>query len=206
MTDDIRWFASQVRSHRETLRSAKSPGDILARVATRVEPPPNLKDQILSWLPSRGYTPDDERFETFQEDFEARGNVAISSRGVWGRVNGSHMWFEVAAGYGAQRWLMPRLISVISSGQGGGAITKHRLKAVQPRQMFVVAFFIGVGALLIFFGMVIFLGNSLTIGRLAMTVVGVLAIVGILYFIRIAVPLARHMSQYLEAVIEDLAS
>lgn len=199
------WFFSHLRDEQKTLHSAISPKDLLTKVALRVSPRPPWQDNALSSLSLRSNFLPEDTFKAFVADFGVRGDLAMGSRGLWGRVDDSHVWFEVATGYGAQvRWI-PRLIGVVALAHDGGSTITYRVRMMRYSQVVSWIVGLGLGALFVGIGMALLLTASSVEGGLVALGVGTTLLVVLLRQSKHATHLVKPMAHYLEQTIQQFA-
>ena len=192
MREELSWLIGHLHDEQKDYRSQWSPEQLLRRICTR-----------LSGRVGRGGFKPDERFASYLADFRTRGDKAIESRGLWGRVEGQ--WFELAAasGYRAHRWWVPKLTGVIES-LNDGSIIRYRLRAIQRRHLMIIGFVLAFGLLAIGISVNRFISHADVAGVLALALGG--AFIGSTFlFVRIAAPIAMGMERYLKRSIDDLA-
>ncbi|MHB8379956.1 MAG: hypothetical protein ACYDB2_08580 [Acidimicrobiales bacterium] len=199
------WFFSHLRDDRKTLHSSMSPEELLTKVALRVSPKPPWQDEALSSLPLKSNFLPEDSFEAFVADFEDRGDLAMGSRGLWGRVGVTHVWYEVATGYGAPARWIPRLIGEVALASDGGSTVTYRVRMMHYSQVLSWIVGLGLGALFVGMGMALLLTTVSIGGGLVALGVGTLLIVVSLRQSRRATHLVQPMAHYLEQSIQRFA-
>ena len=199
------WFFSQLRDDRKTLHSAMAPADLLSKVALRVTPRPPWQDEALSSFASTSDFLPEGNFKTFMTDFNVRGDLAMGSRGLWGRVSYADMWFEVATGYGARRRWIPRLIGDVALANDGGSTITYRVRMMHYSQ--VISWIVGLtlGALFVGIGMALLLTAYSVEAGLVTFVVGTVVLVALISQSKHSRHLAQRMAHYLEESMEQFA-
>lgn len=205
MSGALWWFFSQLRDDPKTLHSTMAPTDLLTKVATRVTPRPPWQDEALSSLSSTSDFLPEDTFTTFMSDFDDRGDLAMGSRGLWGRVGITDVWFEVATGYGARRRWIPRLIGDVTLANDGGSTISYRVRMMHYSQ--IVAWMVGLalGALFVGVGLALLLTDATVVGGVITLVVGAALLVTLMNRSKRSRHLAQRMTHYLEETIEQFA-
>ncbi|HEV3187880.1 MAG TPA: hypothetical protein VGZ04_07515 [Acidimicrobiales bacterium] len=205
MSGALWWFFSQLREDRKTLHSSMAPSDLLTKVALRVTPRPPWQDEALASLSSKSDFLPEDTFTTFMADFNVRGDLAMGSRGLWGRVGITDVWFEVATGYGARRRWIPRLIGDVVLANDGGSTISYRVRMMQYSQ--VVAWIVGLtlGALFVGIGLALLLTDATVEGGIVTLAVGAAVLVTMMSRSKRSRHVAQRMANYLEETIEQFA-
>lgn len=82
---------------------------------------------------------------------------------------------------------------------------KYRVRAIQRRQLLIVLLGLGIGFVAVSFGIDLLIGLPSLIGGLLTLGFGIIAIFSILQRVQTAIPLAMHMSSYLNVRIKQFA-
>jgi len=205
MLEGFKWFLAHLKNEHTTLTSHLQPGELLARVALEVAPRPPWQDEAYSSLSGRTNSLPEKQFTSFFRDFKTRGSVAIRSRGLWGQVYDSHFWFEVATGYGAQRWWIPRVKATVSQLGDKGSEIKYRLIMIQLRQRIVWLVGFGIGVLAIIFGTSLLISASSMSGGTITLTVGVVILVALFNRAGVMAFLAQQMAENLRLWLEQIS-
>jgi hypothetical protein len=190
MRKEISWLGSHLHDESGVGRSQQPPEQLLRRICTRL----SVRRGAAGFVA-------DERFGSYLADFKDRGDDAIESRGLWGRVNGCRFELAAASGYRAHRWWVPKLTGSIESF-GQGSIIKYRLRAIQRRHLLIIGIQLLFGILFISVGVGLLFDAN--IGGALVLAFGIIAIGAIFVFARIAAPIAMGMERYLKQNIADL--
>jgi len=199
------WYFSHLRDEETTLHSMMSPKELLKKVALRVSPRPPWQDNALSALSLRSNVLPEDTFKAFVTDFGIRGDVAMGSRGLWGRVDDSRVWFEVATGYGARSRWIPRLTAVVGLASDGGSTITYRVRMMHYSQVVSWTVGLGLGALFVGIGLALLLTVSSLQGGFVALGVGTALLVVLLRRSKHATRIVKPMAHYLEQTIQEFA-
>jgi hypothetical protein len=187
----MKWAFAHVHAERGDRLSSASPEQLLSRISI-----------LLSERAGHGGLKADERFGSYLADFKLRGDEAIESRGIWGRVSGLKFEIAAASGYRVHRWWIPKLTGVIEA-EGSVALVRYRLRAIQLRHLLIIALLVLFGLCSVVVSANRFLSNAYVAGILALAL-GLVAIGSIGLFVRLAAPIAMRMEAYLNHTMDEV--
>jgi hypothetical protein len=202
MTRENGRLSAYQRSERGTLLSPTPPQELLGHIAGAVGRKPSPLDDVLFSV-SIDYSKEDYR--EVKRDWQRRGDIAIRSRGLYGHVDGSRFWLEVATGYDSRRQILPRLVGEVVPGTHAGSKIHYRLRMIQRSR--AVAYAVAFAGCLLFVcvGLLIVIGSH--------ELVGVVPIAcGVLFAICFHWSLVRgdsfvaRLAEHLTSVLVELSS
>jgi len=186
---ELIWLTSNMRHRKVEINSGLSPNQILE----------NVRDALSERAELTGFV-ETEDFAAILEDFSVRGPKAIESRGLWGRIDGSHFYLAAVSDYRFNRYLIPRIAASVTGTSKGSAII-YKISPIQTRQIALIAAALIVGLACIILCASIAGSNAIA---LLGVLVGIVIVGSIIWFVVACVPLAASMASYLEQRIGEL--
>ena len=195
LRDELLWFVTHSHATHGAVGSAKAADDIVFEAHT-----------LLGSRPMRSGFLTDESFDSYRRDYDLRGQLAIASGGLWGRVNGARIELTAASGYRAHQWWVPRVNATITAVSGGGSMVIYRLRSIQSRHVFVTVVMVAFGITFLALGLGLVVSGANRTGGCLSDGFGVLVFSACVYWIHIAAPIAIGMTAFLETTIDGLAN